>query len=414
MTEPVSTADASLHELRKLYTPRLATWLRSRLSTTGSSTVHNKDVLPVASTTQQYLRTTMASSPSPVEPCSDDEIIYYLAYGSNLSKETFLGRRGIKPLSAINVVVPSLRLTFDLPGIPYSEPCFANSGRRHEEDDSSTTPAHQIQSADEKTPLLSPSLHSDTAAATRRKDYHKNRWHKGMVGVVYGLTPTDYAHVIATEGAGASYQDVTVPCHPLLPGTDTVPLHPATPPLNAHTLFAPTPHDPPSPGNGGRFRRPDPSYAQPSARYMKLLTDGAAEHAIPAEYQDYLHQIRPYTLTSQKQRMGQFVFLSLWRPIITILFAMTAMFADERGRSPAWLVSMAKAIFEGVWGSYDGFFFGVFGEGERTVSDGDGDGDEDEDEEDGGRRVVAGREVGDGRRGDVGSWDEKRHVDDVV
>src|SRR5262245_9154043 len=41
--------------------------------------------------------------------------VLYLAYGSNLCNETFRGVRGIKPLSQINVVVPSLRLTFDLP-----------------------------------------------------------------------------------------------------------------------------------------------------------------------------------------------------------------------------------------------------------------------------------------------------------
>jgi hypothetical protein len=37
----------------------------------------------------------------------------YLAYGSNLSNETFRGNRGIKPLSQVNVQVPSLRLTLD-------------------------------------------------------------------------------------------------------------------------------------------------------------------------------------------------------------------------------------------------------------------------------------------------------------
>ncbi|KAL8866135.1 MAG: hypothetical protein Q9198_009023, partial [Flavoplaca austrocitrina] len=46
----------------------------------------------------------------------------YLAYGSNLASSTFQGVRRVKPLAALNVVVPSLTLTFDLAGFPYSEP----------------------------------------------------------------------------------------------------------------------------------------------------------------------------------------------------------------------------------------------------------------------------------------------------
>ena len=107
--------------------------------------------------------------------------VLYLAYGSNLCNETFLGKRAIRPLSQINVMVPSLRLTFDLPGIPYSEPCFANTA-----------------------------LRSPDALDHDDDDYHKNRWHKGLIGVVYEVTLSDYAHIIATEGGGSSYKDILV------------------------------------------------------------------------------------------------------------------------------------------------------------------------------------------------------------
>ncbi|KAJ1327646.1 gliotoxin/aspirochlorine biosynthesis gamma-glutamylcyclotransferase [Microdochium nivale] len=50
----------------------------------------------------------------------------YLAYGSNLAAETFLGRRGIRPISRINVSAPAFDLNFGLGGLPYWEPCFAN------------------------------------------------------------------------------------------------------------------------------------------------------------------------------------------------------------------------------------------------------------------------------------------------
>ena len=126
-----------------------------------------------------FSRDSVAQAPAPRLPRTSSErltstsssTILYLAYGSNLCAETFKGRRGIKPLSAVNVHVPSLDLTFDLPGIPYTEPCFANT-RYH----------------------LPPS-HSDS-------DYHKDRWHKGLIGVVYEVTPEDYRTIIATEGGG--------------------------------------------------------------------------------------------------------------------------------------------------------------------------------------------------------------------
>jgi hypothetical protein len=191
--------------------------------------------------------------------------ILYLAYGSNLCAETFKGKRGIRPLSAVNVHVPSLDLTFDLPGIPYAEPCFANT-RYH----------------------LPPS-NSDS-------DYHKDRWHKGLIGVVYEVTPEDYRTIIATEGGGASYQDVIVPCFPLPAGIKIVDPTPSGAPFDVHTLL--------SPSSTGRNQRPDPSYAQASARYLKLITDGAEEHELPSEYKAYLYNIRPYTITTVRQKIG--------------------------------------------------------------------------------------------------------------
>jgi hypothetical protein len=52
---------------------------------------------------------------------SSGKTILYLAYGSNLSAQTFRKYRGIVPISKVNVCVPDLVLTFDLPGIPYVE-----------------------------------------------------------------------------------------------------------------------------------------------------------------------------------------------------------------------------------------------------------------------------------------------------
>src|SRR5947209_9545368 len=177
------------------------------------------------------------------------DTVLYLTYGSNLSVETFRGQRGIRPISQVNVVVPELVVTFDLPGVPYSEPCFANTRYRQ------LDPVVKGDSSEKDKLLLQPS------------DYHKDRWQKGLVGVVYEVTKSDYAHIIATEGGGAGYQDVVVDCHTLSDDpTAEVPLLPKGETFKAHTLFSPP-----------RIIRPDPSYAQPSARYLKLITDGAKE-----------------------------------------------------------------------------------------------------------------------------------------
>jgi len=290
--------------------------------------------------------------------------VLYLAYGSNLCNETFRGKRGIKPLSQVNVQVPSLRLTFDLPGIAYLEPCFANSGKRDPANDAPRQDSAP-EVLDEKSPLL-----------TRRRDdddYRKNQWHKGLIGVVYEVTAEDYAHIIATEGGGSSYHDILVDCHPFATADPTkpVPQTPTLPSFKAHTLFAPATdpgEDPPA--DGGRFQRPDTSYAQASARYLKLITDGAAELQLPYEYQDYLHSLRPYTVTNAKQRIGQFVFLSIWVPIVMMVFGMGKLFVDDKGRQPAWMKEFTGAVFKGAWASYDDFFKPLFGDGERTISDG--------------------------------------------
>jgi hypothetical protein len=267
------------------------------------------------------------------------DTVLYLAYGSNLSAETFRGKRGIRPLSQVNVLVPELVVTFNLPGVPYSEPCFANTRYRQ------LDPAAPADTSEKDKLLLQPS------------DYHKDRWQKGLVGVVYEVTKADYAHIIATEGGGAGYQDVVVDCYTLSDDpTEEVPLHPKGETFKAHTLFCPP-----------RIIRLDPSYAQPSARYLKLITDGAKECSLPYEYQTYLKGIRPYELITTKQRLGQFVFLSTWAPAFVLIFGGGQIFLDKNGRCPDWYKALVNATFVAVWASYDKFFKKLFGDGERTV-----------------------------------------------
>jgi hypothetical protein len=312
-----------------------------------------------------------------VQTPSQKGTILYLAYGSNLASEKFQGDRGIKPLSQINVQVPTLRMTFDLPGLPYLEPCFANSARRD--------PARDRARARERAPP--PDTNEKSALlgeAARRTGYRKDRWHKGLVGVVYEVTPEDYAHIIATEGGGASYRDILVDCYPLPSQRPdaTVPQDPSTTAFKAHTLFAPAAADGEL-GGTGRFQRPDPAYAQASARYLKLLTDGAAECGLPYEYQDYLLAIHPYTVTTRMQKLGRVAFVATWAPILLfVILVLVNVFADQDGVLPGWLKSLLSLIVRLVWKSYDVVYKPVFGDGERTIGDdGSEDGDDDSPEQ---------------------------------
>lgn len=293
------------------------------------------------------------------------QTVFYLAYGSNLCYETFQGKRGIRPLAEVNVLVPELVLSFDMSGLPYLEPCFANTKYR--------TPNSSPQSSEggETAVIDNIPLHSSSTSQSPSK-YHKTRWQKGLVGVVYEVTVTDYAKLIATEGGGSSYKDILVTCHELPPNTSTVPGSPPDdlnlPSLKAHTLYCPTfPRGHPALFHSGRALRPDPNYAQPSARYLNLITTGADEHALPQEYIGYLRNIRPYILTSKRQKLGRLVFMGVWFPVIIPLFYLNRLLADKRGETPWWLRMAFRGMSRLSWDSYDWVFRYVFGDGERTM-----------------------------------------------
>lgn len=341
-------------------------------------------------TEQQESGTALAETPA------GKETVLYLAYGSNMAEKTFRGMRGIKPLSQIPVLVPELRLTFDLPGLPYAEPCFAGTqyrdpdtaegGDTEIEDDVSVVSDEGF--LPEKAPLIvgSREVHAS--------DYGKNGWRKPLIGIVYEVTLADYAKIIATEGGGRGYRDVVVDCHPFsenYKSSDPVPNHPDTAAFKAHALLSPAADDAQRRihvlrsghssvsqtscpktcllGDRGPHMRPDPDYAQPSARYLDLLVTGAAEHDLPVSYREYLSQIQTYRVTTTRQKIGRAIFLTMWGPIFLSILKMSKTFAGPDGRSPPWLVTLANVVVEVMWFSYDYFFKKVFGDGERTIED---------------------------------------------
>jgi hypothetical protein len=285
----------------------------------------------------------------------------YLAYGSNLAAETFLGVRGIRPLSQVNVSVPTLELRFNLPGIPYREPCFANVDYRKLPEKPKLPPKVPVPPFDPPQPPHSESM----------------KWDQGLMGVVYEVTEEDYGTIIRTEGAGAGYKEIVVPCIPLPPKV-SIPEkpYPEIPrPFMSRTLFAPQipdkdlPDDPRKKKWWYRFLvgpQREPGYAQASARYLNLIKDGAKEHELPEDYQRWLHSLQPYTITTMRQRIGAFLFLFSSGLFFLIVVTMSKLFADKSGKAPRWLVVTMTVMFNVTWLVYDKFYKPVFGDGERT------------------------------------------------
>lgn len=71
--------------------------------------------------------------------------------------------------------------------------------------------------------------------------------------------------------------------------------------------------------------------------------------------------------------MGKTLFLAIWGPIITLMFALSRQLQDKRGRVPKWFGVLMGAVFGGMWVCYDEVFRKAFGDGERTVGDDDED-----------------------------------------
>lgn len=355
---------------------------------------------------------TLPSSSPLAAPYLATDTILYLAYGSNLSAQTFLGQRGIRPLSAVNVSVPTLRLTFDLPGIAYSEPCFANVAPRKIPTPPKLPPGLPDPPGIPQPPpgYTFPPRVAHGEGPMDSTAHGDPQWNNGLIGVVYEVTPEDYATIVRTEGGGASYKDILVPCIAIPTRPPGVPERPPVPelpkPFWVHTLYAPRIPTRPGDGDGDdgtdckrrgedddgdkgpvdRLKdwwkklllspiRSDPEYAQPSARYLKLLVDGAAEHDLPVEYQRWLGSLQPYTVTSRLQAWGHYLFLAFVMPVMLVYFALGNVLSDENGQTPIWFGLFMETYFHFAWGAYDRLFKPIFGDGERTIEEGsDGEG----------------------------------------
>ncbi|OAA76641.1 gliotoxin biosynthesis protein [Akanthomyces lecanii RCEF 1005] len=106
----------------------------------------------------------------------DDEQVWYFGYGSNM-KLSVMKSRGIAFLDAQAVSVPGYMLTFDVFGLPYSEPSMA-----------SVAP-HESRSVVGQSKLKEP---------------------PPVHGIAYLLSFPDFRRVVGSEGGGVAYREIRV------------------------------------------------------------------------------------------------------------------------------------------------------------------------------------------------------------
>ncbi|OAA41288.1 Butirosin biosynthesis, BtrG-like protein [Metarhizium rileyi] len=138
------------------------------------------------------------------------EPMWYIGYGSNMKASSMQGRN-VTPLATEIVTVPSHYVTFDIFGIPYSEPCYASI----EEFPEGGTAQLELVHGNYRTPV------------------------PPLCGVAHLLTPTDFHRLLVTEGSGVVYDIVTVRAY-RFDGDDK----PTGPPIIAYALKAKWPQRP--------------------------------------------------------------------------------------------------------------------------------------------------------------------------
>jgi hypothetical protein len=151
--------------------------------------------------------------------------VYYFAYGSNM-RSSVMEKRGIRPQKVLPAFVPGYYLTFDIFGVPYTEPSMA-------------------------------SISKAVRSCSQSRDGNGGG-NKEIVPYVHGLAYLisfeEYRRLIASEGGGIGYDEVMIDAISLGDGVDST-VGPVS--IRVHTLVAKFP------------RRPNPS---PSRRYLVSLT----------------------------------------------------------------------------------------------------------------------------------------------
>ncbi|KAL5453656.1 hypothetical protein PMIN07_007881 [Paraphaeosphaeria minitans] len=245
-----------------------------------------------------------------------DKPLWYLAYGSNMKSSSMHGRK-IVPLRTKIVSVPTHYFTFDVFGIPYSEPCYASIEQFPDGGRGKLQLQHKRECID-----VPP-----------------------LCGIAHLLTPADFHRLLITEGSGVVYDLIDLEAHELSEKRRATGVK-----LTAYTLKAKWPQRP----NG-----------TPSARYLNLFLEGAKENNLPPQYIQYLESFpRYHKIEGSKRTYGQLVFDAGWRPFLKRLVRLTTWRVDEDGNCPIFIAVLIVWLYQLMWSYHDYVHSPVFGRGD--------------------------------------------------
>ncbi|KAI0126678.1 gliotoxin biosynthesis protein [Xylariales sp. AK1849] len=239
---------------------------------------------------------------------NSEDIVWYFAFGSNM-KSSVMKSRNINILSITPVVVHQYVLTFDVFGLPYSEPSMASIAKYLADDETSETGSNP------------PDVH----------------------GVAYLISRSDFRRLVGSEGGGVAYDEIEVTGSPVDHGNDLEP-------LAMVTLTAKHP------------RRPNVS---PSRRYLTLLREGAEEHNLPAEYRKYLEDLPEFSAGGARlKQLGATSFLWVGRRIVRSLATRVRSRTDSNGQCPSWYSTLVYYVYSSMWLWHDYIHAPIFGSGQ--------------------------------------------------
>ncbi|KAL3432236.1 hypothetical protein BDV09DRAFT_197936 [Aspergillus tetrazonus] len=245
------------------------------------------------------------------------EKVWYFGFGSNL-KTSVMRSRGIEPLAAKPVRVPGYVLTFDVFGLPYSEPAMASISRY-------VVNASKDSGVDTDPPMVH--------------------------GVAYLLSRADLVRLIGTEGGGVAYREAIVEGFPIRTGSGSINEEECMKPISMTTLVARYP------------RRPN---AAPSARYLKIIKEGAEEHGLPDEYCGYLGSLPCFVPDKTWLHwLGAVIFLCVGRRAVWILARIVRRAVSRNnGMCPAWYGFLILYAYTAMWLWHDYIHAPMFGRGD--------------------------------------------------
>lgn len=238
--------------------------------------------------------------------CKTLEKVWYFGFGSNM-KSCVMRSRGIELLDIKAVRVPNYVLTFDVFGLPYSEPAMASI-------------AKYVIDDEYKQSLPNP------------PDVH---------GLAYLLSRSDLQRLIGSEGGGVAYKEITV---------TGVPLSDDSKHISMCTLIAKYP------------RRPN---AAPSRRYLTLLREGAEEHGLPQKYREYLENLPHFTPgTTWLNQLGATTFLGPGKRIVRTLAKRVKQATNTNGECLTWYGALIYYVYTSMWLWHDYVHAPIFGRGD--------------------------------------------------